>query len=60
MARRLGARGILAKRIAAGQGFRVKTAGDAKVCDACRAKAGQYKNGNGDAPPYHPNCRCGK
>lgn len=58
MARRLGTRQTLARKMAMGQGFRVKTAGDTRVCDFCRSKHGKYQNGGTTPPPYHPNCRC--
>lgn len=60
MAQRTSARRYLAERIQQGIGFRSQTAGDGKVCDLCRSEAGKYKKGEGDGPPYHPNCRCKK
>ena len=41
------------KALTSSQNFKIKTAGDKKVCAICASKKGK-----GGIPPYHPNCRC--
>lgn len=41
------------KALTSSQNFKIKTAGDKKVCAECASKRGK-----GGIPPYHPNCRC--
>ncbi len=38
--------------------MRWRTAGDSKVCPACRAREGMIVDPKDQSPPLHPNCRC--
>ncbi len=41
-----------------GRQMRWRTAGDSKVCPACRARDGMIVDPKDQSPPLHPNCRC--
>lgn len=60
MAAKTSARKYLAQKMAQGEGYRVRAKDDSKTCAYCRSMHGKYKNNGGEAPPFHPNCRCTK